>query len=123
LKWLNIKVQPHKDKHASLEKRERERERERENKTNQADDPPHVHPMEETLQLLVRSQAMDCLQVMEPEHHLVVHMNDQQKESLYLGLTLGFYKVGAANSSCNLHSKLNSLFATMPKFTDVIHDN
>ena len=62
---------------------------------------------------------MDCLQVMEPEHHLVVHMNDQQKESLYLGLTLGFYKVGAANSSCNLHSKLNCLFATIPKFTDV----
>ena len=111
-----IKVQQHKGKHVSVEERVR-------NTTKQANDLPHEHPEQETLQLLARIQAMDCLQVMEPGHHLVVHMNDRKKESLYQGLALGFYKVGAANSSCNLHSKLNSLFATMPKFIDVIHAN
>lgn len=45
---------------------------------------------------------MDCLQVMELVHHLVVHMSDPQKEFLYLDLALGFYTVDAANSSCTL---------------------
>lgn len=39
---------------------------------------------------------------MEPVHHLVVHMNDPQKEFLYLDLAVDSYKVGAANSSWNL---------------------
>jgi hypothetical protein len=116
LKWLNIKVQPHKGKHVSVEERVR-------NTTKQANDLPREHPEEETLQLLVRIQAVDCLQVMEPEHHLVVHMNDRKKESLYQGLTLGFYKVDAANSSCNLHSKRSSLIATMPECIYVIYAN
>jgi hypothetical protein len=116
LKWLNIKVQPHKGKHVSVEDRVR-------NTTKQANDLPREHPEEETLQLLVRIQAVDCLQVMEPEHHLVVHMNDRKKESLYQGLTLGFYKVDAANSSCNLHSKRSSLIATMPECIYVIYAN
>lgn len=48
---------------------------------------------------------MDCLQVMGPVHHLVVHKCDPQRESLYLDLALGFYKVGAANSGCDFHEK------------------
>lgn len=60
-----------------------------------------MHPEEEILQLLVRIQAEDCLQVMELVPHLVVHMSDPQKEFLYPDLALGFYKVDAANLSCN----------------------
>lgn len=74
------------------------------------DIPPHVHPEEETLRLLVRIQVEDCLQVMEPVPHLVVHMSDPQKEFLYLDLALGFYKVDAANLSCNF-KKLQITFS------------
>lgn len=44
------------------------------------DNPPHVHQEEETLRLLVWTQAEDCLQAKELLPHLVVHRNDPQKE-------------------------------------------
>ena len=50
-------------------------------------------------------QEEDYLQVMEHEHHLVVHTSDPQKEFLYLDLAWGSYKVGAANLSCNVKRK------------------
>lgn len=48
---------------------------------------------------------MDCLQVKEPAHHLVVHMSDPQKEFLYLDLVLGSYKVDAASLSFNIQKE------------------
>ena len=69
------------------------------------DIPPHVHPEEEILRLLVRIQAEDCLQVMEHVHHLVVHKSDPQRVSLYLDLVSGFYKADVANLNCNVKVK------------------
>lgn len=43
---------------------------------------------------------MDYLLVRGCVDHLVVHMNDQQKGFLCQGSASGFYKVGAASSSC-----------------------
>ena len=60
---------------------------------------------EESLQLLVTLQAVDCSQEMEHVHHLEDHTNDQQKESLYPDLALGFYKADVANLSCNFNKK------------------
>lgn len=43
---------------------------------------------------------MDYLQMMEHMSHLVAHMNDPQKEFLYLDSALDFCKVDAANLGC-----------------------
>lgn len=68
-----------------------------------------MHLEEEILQLLVRIQAMDCFQVMEPEHRWAVHMSDPQKEFLYLDSALDSYKADAANLSCTLQKETSVL--------------
>lgn len=72
-------------------------------KQTETDNSPHEHPEEENLQLLVGILARDCLRVMVPVHHLVVHMYGLQKEFLYLDLALDFYRVDVANSSCSMY--------------------
>lgn len=52
---------------------------------------------------------MDCLQVMEPEHHSVVRTSDPQKEFLYLDSALDSYKADAASLSCNLQKETSVL--------------
>lgn len=62
---------------------------------------PHVHRMQESLQVLAWIQAADCSQVMGHVHHWVAHKNDQQKGFLYLDFASGFYRADAANSNCS----------------------
>lgn len=58
---------------------------------------------------------MGCLQVMEHELHLVVHMCGPRKVFLYLDWALGFYTVDAANSSCNLQRVEKKRFISLFK--------